>query len=60
MIGILIFQYFNCSLINRFSRLAEVKNLWKMRDCRNCVRIELAWEQFGHLYILTEFCGNGR
>lgn len=44
----------------RHSRLIEVENLWKVRDCLNCVRIEFAWEQFGHLYIITEFCGRGR
>lgn len=38
----------------------EIESLWNVRDCRNCIRIELAWEQFGHLYIITEFCGRGR
>lgn len=45
---------------DRISRISEVETLWKVRNCQHCVRIELAWEQFGHLFILTEFCGRGR
>lgn len=50
-----------CASLNfcRNARIREVENLWKVRSCPHCIRIEMAWEQYGHLYILTEFCGSG-
>lgn len=55
-----VLNIFDLIFIFRLARLNEVDNLWRVRDCVNSIRIELAWEQNGHLYIITEFCGRGR
>lgn len=44
---------------DRSAKIREVEILWKVRDCFNCVRIENAWEQYGSMYILMEFCAGG-
>ena len=44
----------------RIGKLNEVMVLWNVTDVPNCVRIFSSWEQNGFLYILTEYCENGR
>lgn len=44
----------------RLDKLTEVRILWEIADCPNCIRIFSAWEQSGFLHILFEYCENGR
>lgn len=46
-------------LKDRMSKLEEVQIMWKLRDEPHCVRLENAWEQYGHIFLLMELCERG-
>lgn len=47
-------------LVDRKRKIKEVHHLWLASGCDNCIQIVESWEQRGHLYIVMEFCSNGR
>lgn len=46
-------------MADRSKKLLEVENIWKMSNSDYCIQIYQAWEQYGFLYMQTEYCESG-